>query len=518
MRWLALLVLLLVLAGCSRSGPSTQGFDPFGSPNLPQPAGTPAWKQHAARAEEHLAKKEYAQVITEATEAIKRNPDSADLYALRAMAYRFNNQPDLTLADCDKALTLQPGHPRALLQRAFALRDRGAYDQAIADLNKLIDRGVDVLEDAIPLRGECHYRRGELVKALDDLDTALKLKPEDAPVLALRGQVQLDLGNLDVAVTDFTKSLKIDSGQVLALRGRSEAQARLRKYTEALADADEAVRLAPTNAAAHDAQGLAYYGLRDYDKAIAAYNQAVKLAPDNADFLADRARCQADWHFYESALPDLNKAIELRPKHASFYTDRGKLWLATRAYDKALADFNKAAELDTGLIEAWLGRGEALRRLDKDEAVPALVKAVELAGANLRDRPLDDEVRLLRARSFQLLGMYFEAVADYEQVLQLYPLCIDAYRELAWIRATCAVRRFRNGPQAIDLAKKACQLTDWKDAECLDTLAAAYAQARQFAEAERWAKDAVARAWQEFRPEATQRAALYAAQQSFLSK
>ena len=41
----------------------------------------------------------------------------------------------------------------------------------------------------------------------------------------------------------------------------------------------------------------------------------------------------------------------------------------------------------------------------------------------------------------------------------------------------------RNGPRAVELAERACQLTEWKTAFFLGTLAAAYAEAGQFADA-----------------------------------
>jgi Flp pilus assembly protein TadD len=49
-----------------------------------------------------------------------------------------------------------------------------------------------------------------------------------------------------------------------------------------------------------------------------------------------------------------------------------------------------------------------------------------------------------------------------------------ARRNLAWIYATCPNRRFRNGPKAVELARRACELSQWNDTRCRQALADAY--------------------------------------------
>jgi membrane associated rhomboid family serine protease len=55
---------------------------------------------------------------------------------------------------------------------------------------------------------------------------------------------------------------------------------------------------------------------------------------------------------------------------------------------------------------------------------------------------------------------------------------------LAWLLATCPSAEVRNGPRAVELARRACEETRWKNGAVIDTLAAAYAETGDFPQAE----------------------------------
>ncbi len=107
---------------------------------------------------------------------------------------------------------------------------------------------------------------------------------------------------------------------------------------------------------------------------------------------------------------------------------------------------------------------------------------------------------------------FAEAISDFEAAVRVDPGYALAFNGLAWLRATCPVAEFRDGAKAIENATKACELTNFKEARYVGTLAAAYAQAGDFDAAVKQQKKAIdllAEQEEDFRADFEKRLILY---------
>jgi tetratricopeptide (TPR) repeat protein len=97
------------------------------------------------------------------------------------MAYAKKGQPDLAIADFNKALEINPKDADAYSNRGSVRREKRQYDQAISDLNKALEINPN-FDMAYYQRGRVYYLKGEYNKSWSDIkraqDLGFQIPPE----------------------------------------------------------------------------------------------------------------------------------------------------------------------------------------------------------------------------------------------------------------------------------------------------------------------------------------------------
>ena len=321
--------------------------------------------------------------------------------------------------------------------------------------------------------------------ALDNYTEAIELTPDDAETYFNRGTAYEILEQYDSALNDYTKAIELKPKYVEAYSNRGLAYQHLGRHELALSDFDRAIELRPDYADAYFNRGITYQKLGKYQLALDDYDRAIELKPDFAKPFFSRGIVYAQLGKYDLALADFLRSIELNPDNANAYCYRGIAYAESGKHDLALADYAQAIKLKPDLALAYYSRGRAHVRLRQfDRALTDYDKAIELQPDYL-------DAYSNRGITYVQLGRYELSLADFNRAVELNPENPQPYNNLARLLATCPDSQYRDSPLAIAAAQRACELSEWNNFKTLTTLAAAYAQAGQFAEAVKWQTKAV---------------------------
>jgi protein O-mannosyl-transferase len=272
---------------------------------------------------------------------------------------------------------------------------------------------------------------------------------------------------------------------------------------------------------AHYNLGVVLSEQGEADQAIDHYRRAVDLRPDYAEAHYNLGRLLAEQGRLDDAIGHYERAAAINPADAEAQNNLGVTLFGIGRADDAIAHYRKALEIRPDYAEASCNLGNALiARSDFDGAIARYTTCLaampdqeearyNLASALLR-RGRTDEAIIQYQKVLQMhpesadahanLGIAWlakgrsrDAMAEYIKALQISPENLAALSNLAWLLATSPDPALRNGSEAVRLAERADSVSSRSDKHptVLRILAAAYAEAGQFAEAKETAQHAL---------------------------
>jgi protein O-mannosyl-transferase len=247
-----------------------------------------------------------------------------------------------------------------------------------------------------------------------------------------------------------------------------------------------ALEVAPANYIALDNYGRALLKQRKLPEAIQAFRAAVDLRPD-----LDPSRCGLgsalqEQGKYEEAAEQFVRVLELQPDNVVALLQLGLMRGRQGKLEEAADLLSRALRLHPNDAGAHNNLGNVLLLQGK------YAEAARQLEAALRLQPNHTGALNNLALACKKLGRTDEALAHYREALRLQPDSLESLNNLAWTLAAHPDARFRNGPEAVSLATRACELTRYQNPTPLATLAAAYAETGQFREAISFAQTAQA--------------------------
>jgi tetratricopeptide (TPR) repeat protein len=283
---------------------------------------------------------------------------------------------------------------------------------------------------------------------------------------------------------------------------------------------ERALDVTEDNYVAHDGLATVLAGKGLTADAERHYLTAARLHPRWSNPEQGLGLLYLDMGRHAAAVRHLDRAVALDPANPLLRANLGVTLMATGHPETAIPHLERALELERGygrarMLALLAGAQDAVGR--KEEAIQSYAAAVALqpsfaeAHANLgllafgsgrietarhhlrQARSLGVESALVSSKYADLLaatGDPAAAVVEYRRALRIDGEFTPAANNLAWLLATAEDPAVRDPRAAIVIAERLVARQSRPEPTHLDTLAAAYAAAGRFADAERTAEDA----------------------------
>jgi tetratricopeptide (TPR) repeat protein len=220
---------------------------------------------------------------------------------------------------------------------------------------------------------------GQVEAALDCMDKALAVAPEQAALWADRGGIEQLAGWHEAAEHSLRRALELDARQAsahhnlgLLLQTRGAAAESLRHF-------ESAVAAEPARAAFCASLGGARFALQDYAGAEAAYVAALELDAGAARTRYNLATVLLKRFRFEAAERELRRVTEDDPGFFEAWNNLGNVLNSQGRHEEALAAHVRAIELQPASAEAYANAGFDLRHLEHyDDAEQCYRKAIAL--------------------------------------------------------------------------------------------------------------------------------------------
>ena len=369
----------------------------------------------------------------------------AEAYSLRAS---LQDDPAKAQADFDAAIDLEPKEAQHRMARADFLRRQGKLDEAVADIDAVVEQNPDAAA-AFLVKAQVQREQNKLNEALASLDKATSLAPSAPEPYQQRGEIYRLQDDPAKAIEQFNRVLQTQPGFLLTLVHRAEAYLANKQYDEALVDIEAVLKDNPGLTVAHGLRAQALASLERLPEAIAEMKALAEATPQQPEFRMQLA---------------LYYLVDKQPR-------------------EAIREYGEIIKGDVG--EGGKGKGEGDEQDEEGDEKPAE------EGTTQGGEPLKFQALRGRADSYLNIGEHAEAVKDFEASLKLNPDDTGVLNNYAWVLATSPDDGVRDGKRAVELATKAVEITEEKEAHILSTLAAAYAETGDFDAARTWSQKSV---------------------------
>ena len=162
-------------------------------------------------------------------------------------------------------------------------------------------------------RGEAYGQEGQFDKAIEEINKALEIDPQNANAFNDRGLAFWLKGDINSALVDYNKAIEINPSFAMAYNNRGLLYGKGQGEMDlAIADFSKAIEMDPKLVDAYLSRGMAYSFKKEFDKSIADYGKAIEINPNIGDAYFNRAAAYFYKGEYENAWKDVHYLQSIR--------------------------------------------------------------------------------------------------------------------------------------------------------------------------------------------------------------
>ncbi|MFG0247687.1 MAG: tetratricopeptide repeat protein [Phycisphaeraceae bacterium JB051] len=237
----------------------------------------------------------------------------------------------------------------------------------------------------------------------------------------------------------------------------------------------QAVAQDPNDHHALYALGEIFFQMSNYKLARPMLEQAWERKPDEPAYLQALARMLRIDGDLDRARELYEKLVAIQPDDVPTRLAVAELLAGIKQWDQALTHLQHAQRVMPDNPSIYANMSNVLLRADRaPQAIAPARRAYELAGEQSAN------AAGVLASAYAANGMWSEAAALFEQVLQLKPQDPGTIQRLAWLYATCPDPAVVDGEKAVTYARQFYERIGGASPTTWDTLAAAWARVGQF--------------------------------------
>lgn len=144
--------------------------------------------------------------------------------------------------------------------------------EALDAVNKAISlipkKDSETLAECYDVRSHVYLETEDTLKALDDLATALKLKPKDTELLQSRGEIYYEMGQYELSDAEYRKSIELDPTDVVGHMGLGRNANKQERWEDAIKVFDKVEKLADDDYnKQYYFRAASYMGLKKWNEA-----------------------------------------------------------------------------------------------------------------------------------------------------------------------------------------------------------------------------------------------------------